>query len=303
MNRLKDIFVIGDLIIDEDIICDAVGLSLESPTLKCTHNNTEKRLGGSGNVVMNLSELNSRVGYMSICTDDDVKQILRKKNISYFGLCTDKKTTVKQRYYVNRGDLSYKYMQINYSDNDPIATETENDACLILSEVLPNYQAVIISDYKCGLLTEKLIKHIISVCDNLLIPVIVNTQISDWGNKKTAAFDQYVGCDLIVANEQESKYINIDSPYVTTLGAEGSKFVCKKRKITVYSEGVKADVKDTCGAGDAFTAMISTLPWKENIDKALYHANLWASKSTEHIGASPPSFKKYKKCLKQLQLN
>ena len=113
MHSSNRVFVIGDLIIDEDINCDAVGLSLESPTLKCTHNSTKKTLGGSGNVVMNLSELDRSVGYMTICTDDDVKQILDDKNISYFKLRTEKKTTVKQRYYVNRGELAYKYMQIN----------------------------------------------------------------------------------------------------------------------------------------------------------------------------------------------
>ena len=71
MHSRDRIFVIGDLIIDEDVMCDAVGLSLESPTLKCTHNNTQKALGGSGNVVMNLAELGMQIGYMSICTDSD----------------------------------------------------------------------------------------------------------------------------------------------------------------------------------------------------------------------------------------
>ena len=303
MHSSNRVFVIGDLIIDEDINCDAVGLSLESPTLKCTHNSTKKTLGGSGNVVMNLSELDRSVGYMTICTDDDVKQILDDKNISYFKLRTEKKTTVKQRYYVNRGELAYKYMQINYSDNDPISKETENDACLILSEVLPNYDSVIISDYRCGLLTTKIIKHIIDVCDINLIPVIVNTQISDWGNKKSLSYKKFNGCDLIIANKQESEYIDIDSSYITTLGADGAQFVCNKRDLVMNVEGVKSNVKDTCGAGDAFTAMISTLPWKIEPDKSLYLANLWAGMSTEHVGASPPSYKKYIKCLNQLQLS
>ena len=41
----KKIFVIGDLIIDEYITGEAVGLSLESPTIKCVHTSTRKCSG------------------------------------------------------------------------------------------------------------------------------------------------------------------------------------------------------------------------------------------------------------------
>ena len=299
MHSRDRIFVIGDLIIDEDVMCDAVGLSLESPTLKCTHNNTQKALGGSGNVVMNLAELGMQIGYMSICTDSDIQQTISDNNVSYFSLLTDKKTTVKQRYYVSRGDLSYKYMQINYTDDDIISEETQNDACLILGEVLPHYDAVIISDYRCGLLTDKVVKCIIKICNESSIPVIVNTQLSNWGNKKTLSLDKFKGCDLIIANKDESNHINIDCDYITTLGEDGCEYVGKD--IRFYVQGIECDVKDTCGAGDAFTAMISTLDWKNKTDHSLFLANMWAGMSTEHIGAKPPSYERYKQCLSELQ--
>ena len=78
LNR-KKIFVIGDLIIDEYITGKAVGLSLESPTIKCEHTCTKKSPGGSGNVVMNLVALECDVGYMTVCSDISVYNALSQK--------------------------------------------------------------------------------------------------------------------------------------------------------------------------------------------------------------------------------
>jgi D-beta-D-heptose 7-phosphate kinase/D-beta-D-heptose 1-phosphate adenosyltransferase len=294
----KNIFVIGDLIVDEYIYCNAVGLSLESPTVKSTYESTRRCLGGSGNVVENLLALNRSVGYMTINSDPTIANQLRSLDGAvYFALHSNKKASVKQRYYLKRKGLTYKHLQINHTDDVQITKETENDAMLVLSEVLHNYEAVILSDYRCGLLTPKLINFIVTKCKAHSIPVIVNTQLSDWGKKSHLSLSKFKGCDLFILNEDEAVDFNLPCNYIKTLGENGCVYK------DVHVDGVTCKIVDTCGAGDSFTAIISTLDWESNTRDSLTLANIWAGLSTEIEGATPPSMERFKQCLKETQLD
>ena len=109
MLSRKKIFVIGDLIIDEYITGEAVGLSLESPTIKCEQTCTKKSPGGSGNVVMNLVALECDVGYMTVCSDISVYNALSEK-AKVHSILSKKRTSSKQRYYVERNHIQHKLL-------------------------------------------------------------------------------------------------------------------------------------------------------------------------------------------------
>ena len=65
----KKVLVIGDLITDEYIETEAVGLSLESPTIKTKFISKRKQLGGAGNLVMNLRALEREVCFITAFND------------------------------------------------------------------------------------------------------------------------------------------------------------------------------------------------------------------------------------------
>ena len=291
LNR-KKIFVIGDLIIDEYITGEAVGLSLESPTIKCTHTLTKKSPGGSGNIVMNLVALECDVGYMTICSDSDVHCDLSQK-VKLYSIQTEKQTSSKQRYYVERNHVQHKHLQMNYTNTDDLDVEVEKQIIAQLTDILPRYECVILSDYRCGVLSKKITSNVIKMCKELLIPCIANTQLSDWGNKTSLQLSKFDGCDLIILNEEEAKVLANSFPWfkceiVETMGKRGSKFN------NIHVPSIETTVVDTCGAGDSFTAMLATQDWNHDVGEVLYKCNLWAGLSTETKGATPPSFDLFK---------
>jgi len=292
MLSRKKIFVIGDLIIDEYITGEAVGLSLESPTIKCEQTCTKKSPGGSGNVVMNLVALECDVGYMTVCSDISVYNALSEK-AKVHSILSKKRTSSKQRYYVERNHIQHKHLQMNYTDDVELSGDAEKNVIRGLTNILPQYECVILSDYRCGVLSKKITAHIINVCKKLSIPCIANTQLSDWGNKTTLQISKFGSCDLIVLNEEEAKawsstFLWSKCQVVETMGKGGSKFN------DIHVPSIDTTVVDTCGAGDSFTAMLATQDWSHDVGEVLYKCNLWAGLSTETKGTTPRSFELFK---------
>jgi D-beta-D-heptose 7-phosphate kinase/D-beta-D-heptose 1-phosphate adenosyltransferase len=284
----KKVLVIGDLISDEYVETKAVGLSLESPTLKAEYISKKKQLGGAGNLVMNLKALDREVYFVTAFNDLAIANELEDNDIQYFHL--HKQHNVKCRYYVNRKDNNYKHLQINYSKKINLNEEEESIVLSKLVKIIDEYESVILSDYRAGLLTANLTIAIIKLCRNKKIPCIVNTQLSDWGNKKDLDFEKFEYCSLFILNEDEEKFYNLKSDSIITLGNKG----CKYNGI-VYPPR-EANVIDTCGAGDSFTAMASVMDLNNNV-KALTYCNIWAGLATETKGASPPNYELFKKII------
>ena len=292
MLKRKKIFVIGDLIIDEYITGEAIGLSLESPTIKCEQTCTKKSPGGSGNVVMNLVALECDVGYMTVCSDISVYNALSEK-AKVHSILSKKRTSSKQRYYVERNHIQHKHLQMNYTDDVELSGDAEKNVIRGLTNILPQYECVILSDYRCGVLSKKITAHVINVCKKLSIPCIANTQLSDWGNKTSLQISKFGNCDLIVLNEEEAKawsstFLWSKCQVVETMGKGGSKFN------DIHVPSIDTTVVDTCGAGDSFTAMLATQDWSHDVGEVLYKCNLWAGLSTETKGATPPSLDLFK---------
>lgn len=66
--------VIGDLIIDEYITCDPLGMSQEDPTIVVTPIDSSRFIGGAGIVAAHAAGLGAQVDFVSISGDDDSRQ-------------------------------------------------------------------------------------------------------------------------------------------------------------------------------------------------------------------------------------
>jgi|TARA_R100000027_G_scaffold67466_2_gene66320 bifunctional ADP-heptose synthase (sugar kinase/adenylyltransferase) len=286
----KKVLVIGDLITDEYIETEAVGLSLESPTIKTKFISKRKQLGGAGNLVMNLRALEREVCFITAFNDLAITNILEDNDIQYFNL--HKQNNVKSRYYINRKGNNYKHLQVNHDKKIYISKDEESVVLTKIIEIIDQYESVILSDYRTGLLTKNLILSITKLCSSKKIPCIVNTQISDWGNKKKLDLQKFKHCSLFVLNEEENKFFNLKTDKIVTKGSKGCWY-----KGIVYPPR-KAKVIDTCGAGDSFTAMASVMKLNNSL-KTLDFCNIWASLATETEGATPPSYEVFKSIISE----
>ena len=102
----QQILIIGDIILDEYWFGDSKRISPEAPIPVVNINNKDFRLGGAGNVALNLSKIDRNVTLVcSIGKDEDgkiIKNILKKEKIkSYLKKINLGKSIKKLRVFVS----------------------------------------------------------------------------------------------------------------------------------------------------------------------------------------------------------
>jgi len=159
------IVVIGDVMLDNYKIGKVHRMSPEAPVPVVLFEKEENRIGGAGNVALNLIALGAKPIVCSVIGNDDAGKILIDKfiesNISTAGIfqSNDRQTTVKSRIISNKQQL----LRIDTETTNPITAE-ESKQVMNRLEVLLNdgIDAIIFEDYNKGVLTEELIQGILS---------------------------------------------------------------------------------------------------------------------------------------------
>lgn len=226
--------IVGDTIIDQHIFLDAVGLSLESPTIKTVVKDKRFDFGGAANVAKHLKQLNSDVTFATSMGEEYCQffEEFYKVPVKNFYQGND---NVKSRHWVSRGDNVYNHLQIN-DINGEFSPST-----LELFDI-DEYDIIAFSDYRCGFITETFIKH---VTDSGKI-TYASSQISS----HQPNYDRYFDIDYIVCNENEAKYVDRKVNICITKGSDG----CIMNGI-LY-KGYPTTVANTIGAGDCFYAAL-----------------------------------------------
>jgi sugar/nucleoside kinase (ribokinase family) len=227
----KHLLIVGDTIIDHDVHLNAIGLSLESPTLKTSFISETFSFGGAARVAQFASCLGASVTFISSLGVDMFKRLetfagLRLLNQSGAG------GTLKTRYYVNRGGSRYNCLQVNRVDNTPCPIESFDRVDV------ESFDAVAISDYRTGFVTDELVLTLRSRAKFLYAA----SQISDNG----ANFDRLECADIIVCNEHEAQHVRRKVNVCVTSGERG----CTLNE--THYPGKQVVAVRTIGAGDVF---------------------------------------------------
>ncbi len=191
--------VIGDLMLDTYFFGQVDRISPEAPVPVVAHQYQEERIGGAGNVALNLRSLGASVELLSLVGDDEpgsiLKRMLLDAEIGTELLLTDssRPTTRKTRVL----DRNKQLLRLDKEDtNDlklPLQAEWLNKIESFLNARKP--QLLIFEDYNKGLLTENIIQRVISLCKKLGILTAVDP--------KKKNFFSYKGVDLFKPNWRE----------------------------------------------------------------------------------------------------
>jgi len=300
----KNVLVIGDSILDHYIYSTAVGLALEGPTLLASEDRSEMVMGGAGNVVANLLGLEARCTFMTLLGNDSEASFYENypdKRLTLVPLKEDRKTTVKRRFYVKRAGVEYKHLEIHKEDGFDLSKESESRLLGFLKTNIDSYDAVILADYRNGLLPTRTIKSIVDLLKENQKLTVASSQVF----KKPSNHLDYSGVDLIVMNQKEAKAFDLNfsgynrdlkhlserlnSGVCITLGKTGA--VLHSDNMTYSSSGIEVKEIDSCGAGDSFLAALVLSDPKKNPGDALFLANLWAGLSVQEIGTTVPKIK------------
>ena len=194
-----NILVIGDVMIDTYFWGKVERISPEAPVPIISRSNIEHRLGGAGNVALNVQSLGAIPYLCSVIGNDDksgvLKNLLKKRGLSDIGIVTDDKriTTIKTRVISDNQHL----LRIDEEITENISTETQNKFIDRLKTIISekNIDAIIFEDYDKGVITVEIIKAVVDLADKKGIPTLVDP--------KKRNFMNYHGVTLFKPNFKE----------------------------------------------------------------------------------------------------
>jgi len=262
--------VIGDIIVDEFIWGDVSRISPEAPVPVVAVNRTDRRLGGSANVVRNLHSLNEASAMFGVIGADEpgrwVLQQLQELNSLTEGVLVKKNqrpTAIKSRVIARHQQV----VRFDREWNHAIQPEVRSQLTTLVRNSLPQTRAVILSDYGKGVLTPDLIPVLIRALHGKIVavdPIPKNA-------------DSYHGATLITPNLLEAATMTAMQPENSDAQAEAMARQLHKRLalqfvlITRAEKGMTLfdgsmihhiptaarDVFDVTGAGDTVIAVFT----------------------------------------------
>ncbi|RXK49635.1 bifunctional heptose 7-phosphate kinase/heptose 1-phosphate adenyltransferase [Aquirufa rosea] len=206
MKTVNDIFkgfsqlqvlVIGDLMIDAYTWGKVSRISPEAPVPVVQVIKKEARLGGAGNVVMNIASLGAKPWVVSVVGDDEagelVKSLLEKEGIATTGIVEEKGRTTSIKERVIAG--SQQLLRVD-SETDKLVQESSTAELLNkVNACIKEVDVVIFEDYDKGVLHESFIQEVITLAREHGIPTVVDP--------KKRNFFSYRGATLFKPNLHE----------------------------------------------------------------------------------------------------
>lgn len=268
------ILVVGDLALDEMVYGDTERISREAPVLILQHTHTKFILGGASNAAHNVSTINGgKVSVVGVVGDDyqaqDLKNAFIEAGIDCSSLITDKerKTITKTRISGSCShSITQQIVRIDRQTNAPISRVTEQKIIDKVKELIPEYDAVILSDYHIGTLSDNIIDAVIETANKYSKKVIVDAQKDLDRYKGVYSMtpnlpdtQKFVGlylknkADFVMAGNKIIKATDADTILITC-GSDGMVVVDKKGNYTHIPVFNKSRVFDVTGAGDTVTA-------------------------------------------------
>ena len=294
--------VIGDVMLDTYWWGHVDRISPEAPVPVVALDKKEYRIGGAGNVALNLASLGSQVSVLSIIGHDDDGAVLTKMfesntiETGYLLPSHSRITTNKSR-IISRNQ---QMMRLDAEMTSDLSEEDENKLLKRVEQFLQNEkpQIIIFEDYNKGLLTEKVITEVIALCKNYNVITSVDP--------KRKNFFSYHGVDIFKPNLKEVKdglnllTDNISLPILEDIHAQLQKklhhhisFITLSEKGVFYQQDNESriipshfrNISDVSGAGDTVIAVASLLyAATKNIDLMAEVANIAGGIVCEEVG-------------------
>jgi D-beta-D-heptose 7-phosphate kinase/D-beta-D-heptose 1-phosphate adenosyltransferase len=260
------ILVLGDLILDRYIWGKVDRISPEAPVPVVEVTKEDFLLGGAANVAHNIVALGGSATIVGVVGNDRAGDVLTnlldKQGIECHGAFRcPRNTIVKTRVIAHNQQV----VRFDKEDKDSLDGKTAEKLFEYVREVIPAHDAVIISDYKKGVVSSELIKAVLKSAKPSRIFVSVDPKVGH--------FKFYKNVSLITPNLAEAslasgieikdekslinagrtllKSLSCDAVLITR-GEQGMSLF-EKEKVT-HIPTVTKDVYDVTGAGDTVIA-------------------------------------------------
>jgi len=191
------VLVIGDVMLDKFRYGTVTRISPEAPVPVMHVASERTMLGGAGNVLANLVALQCECGLIAMIGADDAgrhcRQMIEALDVDpeLLVIAPARVTTLKTRLVSG----SQQLLRCDEEDATPIDAAIEEQLIARFEDALGDYTAVAISDYAKGVLSDRVLRHVIDRCRETNVPVIVDPKRRDLA--------VYAGATAIKPNRSE----------------------------------------------------------------------------------------------------
>jgi D-beta-D-heptose 7-phosphate kinase/D-beta-D-heptose 1-phosphate adenosyltransferase len=298
-DKTPRILVIGDLMIDHYLWGGCERISPEAPVQVVDIAKETTVLGGAGNVISNLSALGANICVAGVVGDDEIALellgMLSVLRVSTEGIVSQeqRKTSKKSRIIASNQQI----IRYDRESKETIAVESEAKIIQYAKSVMESCDAVVLSDYGKGVVTNDVAKGIIDIARSMGKKVLVDPKGKD--------YTKYHGAYMLTPNKKEAQeatgiLINNDESLKNALEHLKSSCDLGCSMITLSEDGIAIDdgtvrrfptvareVFDVTGAGDTVIASLSyALSVGMSIDDASRFANKAAAVVVGKIGSA-----------------
>ncbi|MGD9683491.1 MAG: bifunctional heptose 7-phosphate kinase/heptose 1-phosphate adenyltransferase [Candidatus Obscuribacterales bacterium] len=315
-----NVIVVGDLLIDELLEGRPERISREAPVLILEHVETNLIPGGAANTANNITALGGACHAIGVCGVDEyagkLAAMLEKHGITH-DLVADptRPTTVKTRILSKSHSLMQQLLRLDRIAHRNIDSSVERELGLKVAAAASRFQAIILSDYRAGAITNSIIESCRKIASETRTLLIVDAQ---------NGFERFGGCSLITPNQPDTEAAlgyKIDSPLtlsragdemlrlsgaeaiLITRGSEGMALFQKNQPMEELPPFNRSEVFDVTGAGDTVVAtMALALVTGSSYVEAMALGNLAAGIVVKKSGTAVTSQKEMLDTLETLDI-
>lgn len=196
------ICVVGDLIVDEYVTCQPLGMSQEDPTIVVTPIDSTSFLGGAAIVAAHAAGLGSNVDFFSVAGADArsefaATQLTRAKVNAHLLLDDSRPTTLKQRYRAQGKTL----LRVSHLHQEAINVGLQEQMLTLIEPSLKTANVLVFSDFNYGCLPQPMVEKIIALAKEGRVMLAADSQSSS----QFGDISRFRAMDLICPTEREAR--------------------------------------------------------------------------------------------------
>jgi rfaE bifunctional protein kinase chain/domain len=302
--------VVGDLIVDEYITCEPLGMSQEDPTIVVSPLDSTRFLGGAGIVAAHAAGLGSTSHFVSVSGSDmarkfAMEQLAEHGVKSHMLIDHSRPTTLKQRFRCRGKTL----LRVSHLHQGGISQRLQDKLLEKVEEALAGTSLLMFSDFNYGCLPQAVVDRIIAMARARGVMLAADSQSSS----QVGDIGRFKGMDLLTPTEREARVStrNREDGLVVLADQLSHQALAKNVLLKLGEEGLiihaasetgagwvtdrigslNTAPKDVAGAGDSLlTASALTLACGGNIWEAACMGSLAAAVQVGRVGNTPIQF-------------
>lgn len=300
-SKLK-VGVIGDVMLDTYMWGAVERISPEAPVPVVTLQKKNDRIGGAGNVALNVQSLGAKVSVLTVIGKDEdgdrLENLLKENNIQ-----ADNLVRSNTRITTNKTRIISRNQQMMRLDSEITKDLEEKDAARLLERVrffIENEKpaVIIFEDYNKGVLTERLIADAIRLCKKAGVLTAVDPKRKNFFSYKEVDIfkpnlkEVKEGLNLLIEEINKEQLENIHKELCAILHHDIS-FITLSDKGVFYEQGKRSaiiashlrNIADVSGAGDTVIAVASLVyAATKNVHLMAEIANIAGGLVCEEVG-------------------